>query len=104
MDIISGFLARNVQIASYAADGSNVERAAQRLLEERATSTLQFTIKHPHNGPGAKDIVVRLLFFGKQPITTIQDLKHLLKTFRNNLHQENLNRKFSADLVLISPI
>ena len=51
LDIITGFLAQKVQIASYAADGSNVERAAQRLLEERATSTLRITIKHPHDGP-----------------------------------------------------
>ena len=85
LDIITGFLAQKVQIASYAADGSNVERAAQRLLEERATSTLRITIKHPHDGPGANDIVVRLPFIGKQPIATIQDPKHLLKTFRNNL-------------------
>ena len=85
LDIITGFLAQKVQIASYAADGSNVECAAQRLLEERATSTLRITIKHPHDGPGANDIVVRLPFIGKQPIATIQDLKHLLKTFRNNL-------------------
>jgi hypothetical protein len=85
LDIILGFLARNVQIASYAADGSNVEHAAQRLLEEHVTSTLRITIKHPHNRPGAKDIVVRLPFFGKQPIATIQDPKHLLKKFCNNL-------------------
>jgi hypothetical protein len=84
-EIISGFLDRDVQIASYAADGSNVERAAQRLFEARATSTVRIAIKHPHNGHGTKDFVVKLPFFGKQPIATLQDPKHLLKTFRNNL-------------------
>lgn len=83
--IISGFLARDIQIASYAADGSNVERATQRLLEQRATSTVRIAIKHPHNGHGAEDFVVKIPFFGKQPIATLQDPKHLLKTFRNNL-------------------
>ena len=84
-EIISGFLARDIQIASYAADGSIVERAAQRLLEEHATSTVRIAIKHPHNGPGTKDFVVKIPFFGNQPIAILQDPKHLLKTFRNNL-------------------
>ncbi|KAF8905727.1 hypothetical protein CPB84DRAFT_1823080 [Gymnopilus junonius] len=84
-DIVSGFLQRNIKISSYAADGSNVERATQRLLEQRATSTLTIAIKHPHDGPGVSDFTIRIPVFGSQPIATIQDPKHLLKTFRNNL-------------------
>lgn len=84
-EIVSGFLSRNVKISSYSADGSNVERSAQKLLEGRATSTITVTIKHPYNGPGATDFSIKLPFFGTQPIATIQDPKRLLKTFRNNL-------------------
>ncbi|KAF8877789.1 hypothetical protein BD779DRAFT_1789442 [Infundibulicybe gibba] len=82
-DIISGFLARNVKIASYAADGSNVERSIQRQLEKHATHAITIPIKHPRND--CPNIEVKVSFFDNQPIATIQDPKHLLKTFRNNL-------------------
>ncbi|KAF8880856.1 hypothetical protein BD779DRAFT_1612653 [Infundibulicybe gibba] len=83
-DIISGFLARNIKIASYAADGSNVERSVQRQLEKHASHSITIPIKHPQSG--CPDIAVKVSFFiGNQPIAIIQDPKHLLKTFRNNL-------------------
>ena len=85
-EIVSGCLAQDIKIYSYAADGSSVECATQRLLEERATSNLTITIKHPHGGPAATDYVVKIPVYGKQPITTIQDPKHLAETFQNNLY------------------
>jgi hypothetical protein len=85
--IINGLLDQHIQITSYAADGSGVERAIQRLLEEKAIKTLTTKIKHP--GKGFHDILINIPFFGTSPLLTpivnLQDSKHLLKTFRNNL-------------------
>ncbi|KAF8814342.1 hypothetical protein BYT27DRAFT_7250098 [Phlegmacium glaucopus] len=103
-EIISGFLARGIKISSYAADGSNVERATQHLLEERATSTVRIAIKYPYNGCGAKDFVIKILFFGNQPIATIQDPKHLLKTFQNNLFSGARLLTFPTDVAVFSQV
>ena len=44
-------------------------------------------IKHP--GDGCEDVFIKIPFFGTHsflsPIANLQDSKHLLKTFRNNL-------------------
>ena len=81
--IISGFLKRDVKIASYASDGSTVERALAKLLEERATRVHTVPVTHPHKGEA--EYLIKILFFGAQPIAILQDPKHLLKTWRNNL-------------------
>ena len=80
--IITGFLARDVKIASYASDGSTVERGIQHLLEERATTIRIIPIRHGIDGQ--PDYPIKVHFFDKQPIAIIQDSKHLLKTARNN--------------------
>ena len=86
--IVSGLIDRKIQVTSYAADGSNVERNVQRLLEQHATKTITIRIKHPSDGH--PDIRIELPFFGSHPfvipIANLQDSKHLLKTFRNNLY------------------
>lgn len=102
--IISGFLDRKVKITSYASDGSTVERATQRLLEEKATSNVSIVIKHPHDGPGASDFVIKIPFYGDQPIATIQDPKHLLKTFRNNLYSGARMLTFPTDIATYSQV
>ena len=85
--IINGLLDRHIQITSYAADGSGVERGVQRLLEQRSVKTSTTKIKHP--GKGCQDILINVPFFSTYPfftpIANLQDSKHLLKTFRNNL-------------------
>lgn len=52
------------------------------MLLESADTRIQFRIKHPR---GLGDIVVMIGFFKGHPLITIQDSKHSLKTFHNNL-------------------
>ncbi|KAF9472308.1 hypothetical protein BDN70DRAFT_818838 [Pholiota conissans] len=85
-DILTGLLERNVSVASYATDGSNVERSVSALLEERATRVEEIRFKHPaDDGTEHNDIIIPIFYFGSQPVAILQDPKHLLKTFRNNV-------------------
>ncbi|KAF8164695.1 hypothetical protein B0H34DRAFT_633518, partial [Crassisporium funariophilum] len=85
-EILMGLLAQKVCVASYAADGSTVEQAIQTLIQEGATRTEEIRIKHPaDDGTVHHDIVVPIYYFGSQPIAILQDPKHLLKTFCNNV-------------------
>ena len=100
--ILDGFLQRNLKIASYASDGSNVERKLQRLLENHAIRTRMVSIKH---GSGFRDdIKIKIPFFGSQPIATLQDPKHLLKTFRNNLFSGARLLTFPNSVALFSQV
>ena len=84
-EILTGLLARKIKVASYATDGSNVERSVQDKLEQRADRIIDFRIKHPaDDGSVHSDITIPILLFGDQPIAILQDPKHLLKTCRNN--------------------
>ncbi|KIJ91177.1 hypothetical protein K443DRAFT_115413 [Laccaria amethystina LaAM-08-1] len=83
-DIINRLIDNNIKVASYAADGSSVERSIQSMLEAKATSKLAITIKRPTEK--CDDIKFTIPFFRNQPIACVQDSKHLLKTFRNNLY------------------
>jgi hypothetical protein len=100
--ILDGFLQHKIKIASYASDGSNVERKLQRLLESHATRTRMVSIKH---GSGFRDdIKITIPFFGPQPIATLQDPKHLLKTFRNNLFSGARLLTFPNSVALFSQV
>jgi len=83
-DIINGLIDHNIKIASYAADGSSVEHSIQAMLESKATSKLAVTIWRP--AEECDDIKLTIPFFREQPIACVQDSKHLLKTFCNNLY------------------
>ena len=84
-EILTGLLARKIKVASYATDGSNVERSVQDKLEQRADRIIDIRIKHPaDDGSVHSDITIPILLFGDQPIAILQDPKHLLKTCRNN--------------------
>jgi hypothetical protein len=84
--VLTGLLDRGVHVASYAADGSTVERAVQELLKQQATRTEEIHFEHPaDDGTKHEDVVITLYFFGEHPIAILQDPKHLLKTFRNNV-------------------
>lgn len=81
--IIDGLVAHNIRVVSYACDGTETERAVERLLVEQADSIITQTITNPREG--LPDIVIEIPVFGGFPIVMIQDSKHALKTARNNL-------------------
>jgi hypothetical protein len=81
--ILYGLLDRNIQVVSYACDGTEVERSVQRLFIKIADKVIRHVIKNPHKGCPDTEIIIGV--FRGQPIIMIQDSKHGLKTFRNNL-------------------
>jgi len=101
--ILDGFLRHDLKIASYASDGSNVERKLQHLLESHATHTQMVSIKHG-SSCYHEDIKITIPFFGSQPIATLQDPKHLLKTFRNNLFSGARLLTFPNSVALFSQV
>jgi hypothetical protein len=82
--ILHGLFALNIQIVSYACDGTETERAVQRQL--LAASKINFSYRIPHPDGSGAEILVRIAEFEGHPIVLIQDSKHALKTFRNNLN------------------
>lgn len=83
LDIIRGLTSWSVNVASYACDGTEVERKVQCLLKTHTDSVKQYTIPSPNKDDFGLSIDV--LIFDNKPIITIQDSKHGLKTFRNNV-------------------
>jgi hypothetical protein len=81
--ILYGLLDRHIQVVSYACDGTEVERSVQRLFVKLTDKIIRHVIKNPRKGCPDTEIVIGV-FRGK-PIVMIQDSKHGLKTFRNNL-------------------
>ncbi|TFY76006.1 hypothetical protein EWM64_g8007 [Hericium alpestre] len=81
--LVNGLLAHNIHVVSYACDGTESERSLQRLLTSRATGQVRQSIPNLFDPSSAFDIVVPV--FGGYPIVMVQDSKHALKTFRNNL-------------------
>ncbi|KAJ3765163.1 hypothetical protein FB446DRAFT_795330 [Lentinula raphanica] len=81
--IILGLLECGVKIISYACDGTENERGVQQAFLSLADSIIEHKIPDPH--PGQLPLVIRIPVFRGQPIVMIQDSKHALKTFRNNL-------------------
>jgi len=81
--ILDSLIDRKIQVISYACDGTEVERAVQRLIIERADSTIKHILKHPQKGGTNINVVIPVI--KGQPVAIIQDSKHVLKTFRNNL-------------------
>jgi hypothetical protein len=82
LDIIMGLTARDIKVVSYACDGTEIERGVQRLLTTRAERRLNYEIK---NKEGFPDIKLTIPVINGQPIVMVQDSKHALKTYRNNL-------------------
>ena len=81
--ILHGLFDRHIRVVSYACDGTETERAVQRLLLENAGSKRSIRIKNPR--PGCPDTKVEIACIGGYHVVMIQDSKHALKTFRNNL-------------------
>ena len=81
--ILFGLLDRHIHVVSYACDGTEVERSVQRLYIQAADRVMRYTIKSPNKG--LPDIELVIGIFRGVPIVMVQDSKHGLKTFRNNL-------------------
>ncbi|KAL1701957.1 hypothetical protein EV121DRAFT_211101 [Schizophyllum commune] len=82
-EICEALHARDIHPISGSADGTETERATQRLIVQTAPSYLQTTIP---NDVAACSIELKIpLAYGHFPIVMCQDSKHALKTARNNL-------------------
>ena len=81
--ILHGLFDHHIRVVSYACDGTETERAVQRLLLENADSKRSIRIKNPR--PGCPDTEVEIACIKGYHVIMIQDSKHALKTFRNNL-------------------
>ena len=82
MKVIDGLLDRGISIVSYACDGTVVERTVQRLFLEKANEYL-YIVKNPRTG--CADTRISFGIYRGQAICMVQDSKHALKTFQNNL-------------------
>lgn len=80
--ILTGLIDKKVQVVSYACDGMEVERSVQHLLIDKSEK-IEYVIKNPR--PGCEDTTITYIKYHGQVICMIQDSKHALKTFRNNL-------------------
>lgn len=79
--ILEGLRRRNIWVLSYACDGTETERSSSKKLAAKADSQLRYTIP----GSGSSSVRVNIPIFEGKPTVFIQDSKHALKTFRNNL-------------------
>jgi hypothetical protein len=84
--MLDGLIEKRLNIISYAADGSAVERSVQNLLDLSCKSRKIFSIKHPTRRTGKPDISIIIPLYGphEQAIAILQDSQHGLKTLRNN--------------------
>jgi hypothetical protein len=81
--VVNGLIDHNINIISYAPDGTQTERNVQDLFVKRAPEKIEHLIPDPRGkGPPLriKTAVVR-----GHSICMIQDSKNALKMFRNNL-------------------
>ena len=84
--VLSGLLQHDISVVGYASDGSAVECSLQHLVVKSAPAARRCSIEHPN--PSCSPIQLNIPFLDERmqkPIAMIQDPKHLLKTFRNNL-------------------
>jgi hypothetical protein len=80
--VLDGLIDKGICVVSYACDGTEVERAVQRLFLDCAEKR-QYFIKNPH--PGCSPTIIKYAVYRRQVICMVQDSKHALKTMRNNL-------------------
>ncbi|CAK5278486.1 unnamed protein product [Mycena citricolor] len=81
--VVNGLLDRGIEVISYACDGTQVERSVQDAFVKQATETETHTIKDPRQS--GRDLCIKIAVVKGQHIAMMQDPKHALKTFRNNL-------------------
>jgi len=80
--VLDGLIDRAIRIVSYACDGTEVERAVQRLFLDMCIRQ-RYKIDNPR--AGCDPTVAEFGIYRGQVIAMIQDSKHALKTMRNNL-------------------
>ena len=102
MKILRGLIARNIQIVSYACDGTKLEWKVQRLILSEAGSQIKYRIKNPRNGMPDTNITIPVI--NNQPVCLLQDSKHALKTLRNNLFSGAQLLTFGNHTMLYSTI
>lgn len=86
-NVIEGLKRHGVDVVSYACDGTQVECNIQDALVSNAKNTLSIRLPEP-DPEEEDDYVIRIPMFGPgagSPVVMVQDSKHALKTFRNNL-------------------
>ena len=84
--VIKGLHSHSVKIVSYACTGATVEQAIQDMFISKAKATLSIKVPDPEE----KEYMIQIPLFGptNSPVIMIQDSKHTLKTFQNNLFSE----------------
>ncbi|KAF8209530.1 hypothetical protein K438DRAFT_1503605, partial [Mycena galopus ATCC 62051] len=83
IQVIDGLIDHNINVISYACDGTQTERSVQDMFVNQAIQKIEHLIKDPHEkGPPLR---IRIAVYRNHSICMIQDSKHALKTFRNNL-------------------
>ncbi|CAL1711140.1 unnamed protein product [Somion occarium] len=83
VQVIRGLVGLGIKVASYSCDGTETERKVQQLLCELADECRVYKVPSPHGN--GYELTIRVAIYGDCPIIMIQDSKHALKTFRNNL-------------------
>ena len=81
LELMKGLLDVGIIISSHSCDGTEAECKLQAKLTAKANSFFKYAFTHPADG---SDFEISLPLFDGHPIVMMQDLKHLLKTFRNN--------------------
>ncbi|KAL0563690.1 hypothetical protein V5O48_018374, partial [Marasmius crinis-equi] len=88
--ILFGLQGKGICVISYATDGAEVERSVQRMLISKAHRVEHVVIPSPvpecsDESTPLPETKIAIPFFNGEPIVMIQDSKHAMKTFRNNL-------------------
>ncbi|KIY43125.1 hypothetical protein FISHEDRAFT_54055 [Fistulina hepatica ATCC 64428] len=84
LTVLHGLYNHRIRVISYACDGTETERAVQRLLAQQADhDSTAYSIPSPV--PGLPALEIPIISICGHPLALIQDSKHALKTFRNNL-------------------
>jgi hypothetical protein len=78
LDLIQGLIRKKIKVVSYACDGTETERSAQKLMVQKASLQYTYRIKHPIFG--SDDIVITFALIDSQLVVMIQDSNHGLKT------------------------
>ncbi|KAK6980928.1 hypothetical protein R3P38DRAFT_3376544 [Favolaschia claudopus] len=81
--VVNGLIDHNINIISYACDGTQTERNVQDMFVDQAAEKIEHVIQGP--GGDFPPIRIKIAVVRNHLIAMIQDSKHGLKTFRNNL-------------------
>lgn len=82
-EILSGLYGHNINTVLYACNGTETEQSVQCMVRQSSLYHLTHTIVHPI--ADLPDIAIRIPTNNGHPIVMIQNSKHALKMFQNNL-------------------